>query len=137
MAKPVVVDTDVLIDYFAGVSPSEKAVHRLLETDRLAVTTLTVFELYCGVEKAEFQQDVGLLVDAFRNVLRLSIEAARRAAQLFRALKRRGEALPTPELLIAGCCLAADLPLLTRNRQQFSGISHLDLIEFHEIEHVL
>ena len=134
MAKPVVVDTDVLIDYFAGVSPSAEAVQRLLETDRLGVTTLTVFELHCGVQREELQQDVELLVDASRIVLRLSIEAARRAAEQFRDLRSRGEALPTPDLLTAGCCLAADLPLLTRNRQHFSCLTQLDLVEFHEIE---
>ena len=134
MAKPVVVDTDVLIDYFSGVSPSAEAVLRLIETDRLAVTSLTIFELYCGVQREELQQDIELLVNASRIVLALSIEAARRAAEQFRDLKRKGQVLPAPDLLVAGCCLAADLPLLTRNRQHFSRLTQLDLVEFHEIE---
>ena len=134
MAKPVVVDTDVLIDYFAGVSPSAEAVQRLLETDRLGVTTLTIFELYCGVQREELQPDIELLVDASRIVLPLGIEAARRAAAQFRDLKRNGQLLPVPDLLVAGCCLSADLPLLTRNRQHFSRLTQLELVEFHEIE---
>ena len=136
MAKPVVVDTNVLIDYFAGVSPSAEAVQRLLETDRLGVTTLTVFELHCGVQREELQQDIELLVDASRIVLHLSIEAARRAAEQFRDLKRKGQVLPTQDLLIAGCCLAAGLPLLTRNRQHFSRLTQLELVEFHEVEDI-
>ena len=134
MARPVVADSDVLIDYFAGASPSAEAVRRLLEMDRLAVTSLTVFELSCGVQSEESQKDIDLLVNAARIVLRLSTDAARLAAHQHRVLKGRGEVLPTPDFLIAGCCLAANLPLLTRNRQRFSRVAELELAEFGEVE---
>ena len=134
MAKPVVVDSDVLIDFFMGAAPSAQAVRRLLETDRLALTTLTVFELHCGVQSEDARKDVDLLVDAARIVLRLSTEAAQLAAHQYRVLKGRGEALPTPDLLIAGCCLAANLPLLTRNRQHFSRVVELELANLGEVE---
>ena len=134
MARPVVVDSDVLIDYFAGASPAAQAVRRLLETDRLAVTSLTVFELCCGIQSEETQKDIELLVNAARIVLRLSPDASQLAAHQYRVLKGRGEALRTPDLLIAGCCLAANLPLLTRNRQHFSRVAELELAEFGEAE---
>ena len=134
MARPVVADSDVLIDYFAGASPSAEAVRRLLEPDRLAVTSLTVFELCCGVQREETQKDIELLINAARIVLRLNTDAAQLAAHQYRVLKGRGEALPTPDLLIAGCCLAANLPLLTRNRQHFSRVAELELAEFGEVE---
>ena len=130
MATPVVVDSDVLIDFFAGVSPSAEAVQELLESDRLALTTLTVFELHCGAQSRKVQRDVDLIVAAARLVLQLSVEAAQRAAEQFRNLQRRGEIVQTPDLLIAGCCMAAGLPLLTRNRQHFARISPLKLVDF-------
>jgi len=130
--RPIVVDSDVLIDYFAGISPSAEAVDELLEADRLALTTLSVFELNCGVQSRESANDIELLVDASRIVLRLSIESAKHAAQQFRQLRNSGDLIPTPDLLIAGCCLAADLPLLTRNRRHFSRIPQLELLDFDE-----
>lgn len=130
MAKPVVVDSDVLIDYFAGISPSAGAVRGLLQADRLGLTTLTVFELSCGADTEARQRDLALLVDAARVVLSLSVAAAQRAAEHFRILKTQGETLPAPDLLIAGCCLAAGLPLLTRNRKHFARIHGLDLADF-------
>ena len=133
MAKPVVVDSDVLIDYFAGISPSAEAVQELLETDRLALTTLTVFELYYGAQNEELNSDIELLVDASRVILRLSTEAAKDAAQQFRHLRDGAELIASPDLLIAGCCLAADLPLLTRNQRHFSRIPQLHLLGFDEI----
>lgn len=128
--RPIVVDSDVLIDYFAGVSPSAEAVQELLEADRLALTTLTVFELNCGVQSRESASDIELLVAASRIVLRLSIESAKHASRQFRQLRDSGDLIPTPDLLIAGCCLAAELPLLTRNRRHFSRIPDLDLSDF-------
>ncbi len=131
--RPIVVDSDVLIDYFAGISPSAEAVKELLEADRLALTTLTVFELNCGVQSREAANDIELLVDASRLVLRLSIDSAKHAARQFRQLRDRGDLIPTPDLLIAGCCLAAELPLLTRNQRHFSRILDLDLLDFSEL----
>ena len=131
--RPIVVDSNVLIDYFAGVSPSSEAVQELLESDRLALTTLTVFELNCGIQSRESANDIELLVDASRIVLRLGIESAKHAAQQFRQLRNSGDLIPTPDLLIAGCCLAAELPLFTRNRRHFSRIPHLELFDLNEI----
>jgi len=133
MDTAVVVDSDILIDYFAGLSPSAEAVQRLLETDLLAITTLTVFELDCGAQSEEAHRDIELLVQASRAILSLSTDAAYQAATQFRKLRRRGDLLDTPDLLIAGCCLAAGLPLLTRNTQHFERISELRLIDPQQI----
>ena len=122
----------MLIDYFAGISPSAEAVKEMIEADRLALTTLTVFELNCGVQSKESISDIELLVDASRIVLRLSIESAKHAARQFRRLRDRGDLIPTPDLLVAGCCIAAELPLLTRNQRHFSRIPHLELLDFDE-----
>jgi predicted nucleic acid-binding protein len=123
----VVVDTDVLIDYFAGVTPSAEAVVRLLGEDRLATTTLTLFELACGAQTPEQLQDIELLLQA-THLLTLDAPAALRAGAVYRELRERGELLGTADLLIAGCCLAEELPLLTRNIEHFSRVRGLALL---------
>ena len=45
MAGYIVADTDVLIDFF----PSAEVVERLLLGDRLALTSVTLFELACRI----------------------------------------------------------------------------------------
>ncbi len=124
----VVVDADILIDYFAGVSPSAEAMELLLREDRLAITTLTLFELACGAQTERQLRDIERLVQAGR-LLELDAAAALQAGAVYRRLKARGEPLPAPDLLIAGCCLAADLPLLTRNVGHFRRIPGLVLLE--------
>lgn len=64
MDDPVVVDSDVLIDYFAGIPPFTKAVQRVLQQDRLAVTTVTIFELACGAQTPAQLTDAKLLIQA-------------------------------------------------------------------------
>lgn len=124
----VVVDADVLIDYFAGVSPSLEAVERLLQEDRLVVATLTLFELACGVQTQEQLQDVELLMLAAQ-VIELNETAALRAGVLYRKLRAQGQLIEISDLLVAGCCLATDLPLLTRNVEHFRRVPQLKLVE--------
>lgn len=128
----IVVDTDVLIDYFSGAEPAAKAVARLVDEDRLAVTTLTLFELACGVSTEEQLHDLELLSQAAL-VVTLDSYAALRAGAVYRELRAQGKLIGVADLLIAGCCLAAGLPLLTRNREHFGRVRELKLLQAEEL----
>ena len=129
----IVVDTDVLIDYFSGAEPAAEAVARLLAEDRLAVTTVTLFELACGVSTEEQLRDLELLTQAAL-VVALDGYAALRAGVVYRDLRTRGKLVGMADLLIAGCCLAAGFPLLSRNREHFGRVRGLKLLQVEEIE---
>lgn len=128
----VVVDTDVLIDYFSGVSPSAEAVERLLREERLVVATPTLFELAGGSQTEGQLQDLELLVQA-AHLLELGAAAALRAGAIYRRLRSQDRLIPVADLLIAGCFLAAELPLLTRNVEHFRRVPELALVEAHQI----
>ncbi|MFB6286909.1 MAG: type II toxin-antitoxin system VapC family toxin [Candidatus Bipolaricaulia bacterium] len=127
MVTPVVVDSDTLIDYFGGYSPLADAVERLIENDRLAVTTVTLFELASGAQSEAQRTDVETLTLASR-LLPLDLPSAMRGGQLYRDLRATGNLLETADLLIAACCLSRGLPLLTRNRRHFERIADLRLL---------
>jgi len=124
----VVLDTDVLIDFFSGVSPMAEAVERLLAEDRAVVTTVTLFELACGARTGAQLQDLEMLLHG-AGLLDLDAAAALRAGVAWRELRARDTFLEPPDLLTAGCCLAAGLPLLTRNRRYFERMKRLELVE--------
>ncbi len=126
MAAPIVCDTDALIDYFAGAGPLVPAVRRLLERGTLAVTTVTLFELACGARTQDERGDIRRLSTTAR-ILDVTPAAAWEAARVWRHLRETGRPLNTADVLIAGCCLAEGLSLLTRNTEHFSRVPGLAL----------
>jgi len=126
MAAPVVCDTDALIDYFVGSGPLAPAVRSLLETGTLAVTTITLFELVCGARTPDEQADIRRLSGTART-LDITPAAAWEAARVWRLLRGAGRTLNTADVLIAGCCLAEGLSLLTRNSEHFLRVPGLAL----------
>ena len=94
----ILVDTDVLIDYFSGAEPAAEAVARLLAEDRLAVTAVTLFELVCGVSTEEQLRDLELLTQAAL-VVGLDSYAALKAGAVYRDLRTRGKLVGMADLL--------------------------------------
>lgn len=100
----------------------------LVEQERLALTTISVFELYAGVVGKKRLAAIELLL---KNVviLPLSDTAAREAAKIFTELKSKGKLIGNQDLLIAATSLIHELPLLTRNKAHFERVRGLHLFE--------
>lgn len=128
MERLVVADTDAIIDYFSSSEPTAIAVSRLLRTDSLALTTITVFELYAGVTgKKRIEQIVSLV--SLSKVFSFRVEDALAAVGIYNDLKKAGKLIGIQDILVAGVCLARKKSLLTRNKDHFSRISALKLAE--------
>lgn len=123
----IIVDTDVLIDYLAGVPPITNELMRYIDSDRLWTTAVSCFELLSGAEEGKRGDSVRHLVDSL-SVLPLDRAAAQRAADVRRHLDRAGQAIGMADSLIAGIALLHDLPLFTRNQGQFSRVPGLTLV---------
>jgi tRNA(fMet)-specific endonuclease VapC len=122
----VVADTDVIIDFCSGSEPFAKIVAQLIREDRLALTSITVFELYAGVTGPKRLDQIDNLVSLIK-VFPFGTEDALAAVGIYNDLKRVGKLICIQDILIAGVCLARRRPLLTRNRGHFSRIPHLKL----------
>jgi predicted nucleic acid-binding protein len=46
----IVLDTDVIIDFFSDAAPGVDVVSELIDQERAALTPISVFELYAGIE---------------------------------------------------------------------------------------
>lgn len=124
----ILADTDVLIDYLAGIQPVQDQILRYVETDRLQTTVVNCFELLSGAGEGRRGQPVRRLLDAL-TILPLDRAAAQVAADVRRALDRAGRPIGMGDSLIAGIALANGLPLFTRNRGHFERVSGLKLID--------
>ncbi len=125
----VVVDTDILVDAGQG-SPGLAAasVSELARSGELAVSAITVYELLQGSRTSVERLERAHAFLASATVLDLTGDAAEMAAAVNRELERRGERIGAPDTLIAGICLDAGLPILTRNVRHFARVPGLQVL---------
>ena len=124
MARFVIADTDVVVDFFTDTPPFSQAVADLIKEGHLAVTAITVFELYAGVSGATRLKQVETFCEGVP-VFTLDLLAAAYAGKIYTDLKSTGKTIGNQDILIAGICLANRLPLLTRNKAHFAPIKGL------------
>jgi tRNA(fMet)-specific endonuclease VapC len=122
----IVADTDVLIDFMAGYEPSASRIALEIERGALKTTAVTRFELLAGASSARQQRNVRDLLEAVP-ALPLDARAADRAAEVRRALEKRGHPIGMGDSLVAGVVLAAGGILLTRNLKHFERVEGLRL----------
>jgi tRNA(fMet)-specific endonuclease VapC len=123
----ILADTDVLIDYLAGIQPLTDQLLEYVQSDSLNTSAITCFELLSGAGESRRGDGVRRLVAAVP-ILPLDREAATRGAAVRRQLIESGLSIGMADSLIAGIALANDLPLLTRNRKHFDRVEGLRLI---------
>ncbi len=116
----VLIDTDLLVDYLAGVAQAAD----LLEYARedLAVSALSVTELLTGVRNEAEQSAIDAMLAVFR-IIPVDEPIARRAAQMRRELVSAG--ITTGACLIAATALVHDLRLVTLGRRAYPLVRNL------------
>ena len=129
MEKIIIADTDVIIDFFSGIDPAASAIEQLIDQDRLALTSITVFELYAGITgKKRIKQidDLTTILPVFP----LEAQHSLTAVEIYNELKKTGNLIGNQDILIAGICITHDIPIITRNTAHFSRISRLRMFTF-------
>lgn len=125
----IVADTDVLIDFLAGHEPAAGRVAFELERGDLRTTVITRFELLAGAKTVRQQSVVS---DLLASVPPMSLDSgsADRAAEVRRALEKKGTPIGMADSLIAGIVLVAGGVLLTRNCRHFERVDGIRLAVF-------
>lgn len=125
------VDSDWIADYLKG---RRQAVALLtsLAASGTAISIVTFGEIYEGIY---YGQDPREHERVFRNLLRwvdvlpMNRTVMRRFARIRGRLRRQGQLLGDPDILIAATALQHDLTLVTRNIRHFSRIPTLRLYQ--------
>jgi tRNA(fMet)-specific endonuclease VapC len=94
----------------------------------VAISTITLFELQCGVENSRYRErSEGALAKFLLplNIIDLDCPAALEAAIIRADLKKQGVPIGPYDLLIAGLARSRDMILVTSNTQEFNRISGL------------
>ena len=122
----IIADTDVLIDFLRNRKPMADRIALELTTSSFGTTAISEFELRSGIRMQREAAAVEALLAALE-ILSLDSPAARRAAEVRRALESNGQAIGMADSLIAGICLEHNGILLTRNTGHFSRVDNLVL----------
>ena len=122
-------DTDTCIGVLRQRSGVVQRLSQIAPTD-CAVSMVTVYELFCGVEKAQNPSRERQKVEQFISAiieLPLDRAAAETAARIRADLERQGQPIGPYDLLIAGQSLVSNLTLVTNNVQEFQRVEGLRL----------
>lgn len=122
-------DTDTCIGVLRQRPGMVQRLSQFAPTD-CAVSMVTVYELFCGVEKAQDPAKERLKVERFVSVIiELPVDraAAESAAKIRASLEQQGQSIGPYDLLIAGQAIARGLTLVTGNRQEFQRVNGLKL----------
>jgi len=105
----VIADTDVVIDFFSGIETAASTVANLILKDGLALTSVTVFELYAGITGKKRLKQIDDLVSIML-VYPLEKKDAETAARVYSDLRKAGKLIGNQDILIAGICITQDIP---------------------------
>jgi predicted nucleic acid-binding protein len=128
----IIVDTDVVIDFFNGVSPGAGVMLRLISKQEVALTSISVFELYAGIEGKRRLAQIETLIQSV-TILPLDVIEAVIAGKIYTQLKSTGQLIGTHDILIAAVCVANTLPLYTKNVAHFSKIEGIQVLSTEEL----
>jgi len=119
-----VADTDVLIDFLAGIGPAVPRITEELSRGVLCTTVINRFELLTGARSTRQEKQWLEFLSAF-TLLPLDEASADKAASIRRGLDRTGNSIPMADCLIAGIVWCNGGELLTRNRRHFERVPDL------------
>lgn len=124
-------DTDVVVSYLNGRADAVALVSALL-ADGIAISAITLGELYEGVlfgsDPRRHMAGLRQFLQGAR-VITVNRRVARTFGQIRGELRRQGQLLPAPDLLIGATALAYDLTLVTRNLRHFQRIPGLRIYQ--------
>jgi len=125
MDTKICLDTDASIEILKNTLKAYELLDLIKERE-VYITTISVFELF--LRETNLDSIEKLLLKT--TILDFSELCARKAAEIFKDLKRRGKIIPLRDLLIASITIANNCTLATLNIKDFRNIKDLKLLNF-------
>jgi len=125
----MIADTSFLID----IMKSDKdAIRKAEEIEKkgntIAVTSITIFELFIGVSLSIKQDQERNKINRILNglsIISFDEDSAREAGKIYAQKRKNGAAIEPEDSMIAGICSRRNEILITRNIKHFSDIEGL------------
>jgi len=121
----ICVDTDIVVDYLQG--KHDAFLTAILRFDT-CITSITLFELESVATLTTRQTQLLYQVYLAVNTLPFDDEAARYTAHIIKEHRANEHPIGLNDALVAGICIAAQVPLLTRKVRSFRHVTELQII---------
>ena len=120
----MVIDTSVFIEHLRSKDKSRTTLASIPSGTSLAVSSITLFELFLGATTEQKNNDVLQLTEDIIS-LPFTEEIAEKAAEVFHQLKSKNQVIEFRDLFIASTALIYQLPIKTINKNHFNRIDGL------------
>ena len=123
-------DTKICIYLIKQCPPEVFKRFQQIQLQQLHIPTITVFELYYGIQKNNSHKRNLSALENFiapLTVVDFNLEAAKKAALIRDSLQKKGTPIGPYDIQIAAIALALDMVLLTNNTREFERIKGLKL----------
>ena len=123
-------DTNICIYLIKKHPPEVFKRFQKIQLKQLYIPTVTVFELYYGIEKNNSHQRNLSALENFiapLTIVNFNIEAAIQAAKIRAVLEKKGTIIGAYDIQIAAIALSLNMVLLTNNMDEFKRIDGLKL----------
>lgn len=126
----LIIDTNI-VSYLMKGGQLANAYAPLVQGCLLAISFITVGEMYYGAEKAHWGEKKRKELEMYlRNfvVIPYDHEIARCYGRLAAERRRIGKPMSLHDAWIAACAVRHGVPLVTHNAKDFNNVSHLQVI---------
>lgn len=110
---PVMIDTDVAIDYLRGSLYAKELIEPLWDSGLAYLSVLSIYELYAGMKENEKENTLSF-VNAC-NIEGVTDEIALKGAELYKHYRTKGTTLTSIDCLIAATAIVRKHKIATRN----------------------
>lgn len=128
MAQPVIIDTDIFIDFSLDRSDATQTLALLEDQFILSVSVITAMELYSGCRsKKDLKKVDELLSDIYVEFVSESI--SKTAFQLMKKF-RSSHGVEINDMLIAATSLDRKTKLISKNQKHYKFLPDIELLEY-------
>ena len=131
METKVILDTSIMVDFTRNKEHAVSLVKELSEKHEVCTTDINVFELYYGAFKSAKKEENIKSITSLLNrieILNLSHESIKKAAEILVNLEKKGEQIDFRDLLIGTIALVNNNSIKTNNIKHFERIEGLNVI---------
>ncbi len=128
--KEYLLDTNMCIYLIKKRPPEVMQRFQQIQLQQLHIPSITVFELYYGIQKnSSHRRNLSALENFISplTVVDFNLEAAKQAAKIRDTLQKKGTPIGPYDIQIAATALSLNMVLLTNNTREFERVKGLKL----------